>query len=268
MQPFSKRARLLLLGAIVVLLAALLYHFAPITQNRNFYQYVDTRTWLGIPNFANVISNLPFLFVGILGLARTWPAHAGINPRHLASGNRLLYSTFYLGLIAAFFGSGYYHLTPGPLTLMVDRLAICISFMAFYCIVLAEYISSKLGRRLLLPLLIYSFGAVYYWYASDLAAGRGDLSAYILVQLVPIVHLPLILWLFRPTPLTRAPVTRFYYLGALLAYLLAKWAESNDGMLFQLTGEALSGHSLKHLLAGIGGYLVYKSMSDGQKKQG
>ena len=42
---------------------ALLLH-APIPQDPSYHSFADTRTILGIPNFWNVISNAPFLFVG------------------------------------------------------------------------------------------------------------------------------------------------------------------------------------------------------------
>ena len=39
-------------------------------------QVADTRTWLGIPNFSNVASNLPFLVLGLIGLTRVRRSHA------------------------------------------------------------------------------------------------------------------------------------------------------------------------------------------------
>ncbi|MEJ2766394.1 hypothetical protein VV869_20775 [Photobacterium sp. MCCC 1A19761] len=266
MTPWSRSARILFLWGIVIVLAGLLVYFAPITQSRNFYQYADQRPWLGIPNFVNVITNLPFLWVGVLGLARLRQSPSQAKPTTFPSGSRTLYIAFYLGLITAFFASGFYHLTPEPWRLALDRLGICIAFMAFYCMVLASYISPGLAR-LFLPLVLYSVAAVGYWYLSEQTAGRGDLSAYILVQLIPIIHLPLILWLFRGSP-AHSTASSLYYLSALLAYLLAKWAESNDAELFHRTDELISGHSIKHLLAGLGGYLIYRGILVAQKKQG
>lgn len=260
----SLRARLLLLGVTAVLMAGVVIFFAPIHQSRDFYQYVDERTWLGLTNFANVATNLPFLLVGLVGLARLGRQSA--VPGVLSPGTDLLYGAFYTGLITTFIGSSYYHLLPGPWTLMIDRLAICICFIAFYCIVLSDYLSATLGRRLFLPLLGYSFGAVSYWYTSALETGHGDLSAYLLVQLLPIVHLPIILWLFQPASTASAP--RHHYLFALLAYLLAAWADARDSELFLLTGGFISGHSIKHLLAGAGGYLIYRSRVRRIQKQG
>jgi len=36
----------------------------PIAQDPSYHQFADQRTLLGIPNFWNVVSNLPFVLVG------------------------------------------------------------------------------------------------------------------------------------------------------------------------------------------------------------
>lgn len=236
-----------LLIAIVLAIAALAFYFAPIKQSRNFYDYADQRIILGIPHFWDVISNLPFLLVGLLGL---WQLEKRKQLKIIPA-CRTLYQAFFCGLIATFLGSGYYHLTPDAFSLMLDRIPLSITFIALYCVVLSEYVSPKAGVRLLLPLFIYGVLSVVYWYIGESVTGRGDLSAYILIQLVPILHLPLILWLFR-SQYSHGQ----YYMYALLAYLASKWAESNDDVIYDNLG-VLSGHSIKHLLAGLGGFLIY-----------
>jgi len=39
-----------------------------INQNTAYHAFADTRMFMGIPNFFDVVSNLPFLLMGILGL--------------------------------------------------------------------------------------------------------------------------------------------------------------------------------------------------------
>ncbi|GAB3522767.1 ceramidase domain-containing protein [Photobacterium alginatilyticum] len=247
MTGISYASRLRLLLIIAITLAILAFYFSPITQSRNFYDYADQRTFLGVSNFFNVISNLPFLLVGLLGLKRFRTHHLNaIEPRI-----RLLYPSFFIGLVAAFFGSSYYHLVPNAFTLMLDRIPITIAFITLYCIVLSEYIKPAIGYRLVIPATLYGLLSVVYWYATDVINGRGDLSAYVLVQVIPIIHLPLIIGLFT-SPFSHGS----YYLYALLAYVLAKWVESNDEQLYALLG-GISGHSVKHLLAALGGYMIY-----------
>jgi len=42
----------------------------PIPQDQSYHEFADQRTILGVPNFWNVVSNLPFLAVGAAGLRR------------------------------------------------------------------------------------------------------------------------------------------------------------------------------------------------------
>ena len=51
--------------AAVSLLGLLLV--PPIPQSQIYHQFADQQTLLGIPNFWNVVSNLPFILVGAAG---------------------------------------------------------------------------------------------------------------------------------------------------------------------------------------------------------
>src|SRR6476646_30929 len=60
------------LALALVLLAPLVAVFLAvprIVQDARYHAFADTRTVLGAPNFANVASNLPFLIIGVAGLA-------------------------------------------------------------------------------------------------------------------------------------------------------------------------------------------------------
>ena len=39
----------------------------PIPQDQGYHDFADHRTMFGIPNFWNVVSNLPFVAVGAVG---------------------------------------------------------------------------------------------------------------------------------------------------------------------------------------------------------
>src|ERR1700676_4416471 len=58
-----------LYGLMIVSLAALL-PLPPLLQDQSYHQFVDQRELFGIPNFLNVVSNLPFIAVGAIGLLR------------------------------------------------------------------------------------------------------------------------------------------------------------------------------------------------------
>ncbi|PSU34057.1 hypothetical protein [Photobacterium lutimaris] len=256
----SKRSlfdwRYILLIVIALSLGILALYFSPIRQSRNFYDYADQRLLLGIPHFWNVVSNLGFLIVGIIGLRENQR-----NPFAINQPLSFAYQLFFISLIGAFLGSSLYHLSPGPFTLMIDRIPITIGFICLYCIVLTEYLSPTLGRAIFLPTLAYGVLSVIYWYMTDVIDGRGDMAPYVLVQLLPVIHIPLILWLY---PNQSNPTK--YYLCALGLYVLCKLAESNDDQIYALTSQ-VSGHCLKHILAALAGYSVYLGWkSTGTKK--
>ena len=62
-----RRNVLILLGLLVVSLLGLLL-LPPIPQDQSYHLFADRRTLLGVPNFWNVVSNLPFIAVGAAGL--------------------------------------------------------------------------------------------------------------------------------------------------------------------------------------------------------
>jgi hypothetical protein len=57
------------LGLMAASLAALLL-LPPIHQDQAYHRFADERTLFGVPNFWNVVSNLPFVAVGAVGLRR------------------------------------------------------------------------------------------------------------------------------------------------------------------------------------------------------
>src|SRR5215469_11665902 len=61
---------LLVLAGLTAISLAGLALLPKIPQDQAYHQFADQRTLLGIPNFWNVVSNIPFLVVGAVGLAR------------------------------------------------------------------------------------------------------------------------------------------------------------------------------------------------------
>jgi hypothetical protein len=127
-----------------------------------------------------------------------------------------------------------------------------VAFMALFSLIVSEFISIKAGKLVLLPLLILGAFSVLYWHFSELS-GNGDLRLYILVQFLPILLIPLILLFFK-SYFTHSHT----YWFLLLAYLIAKLLEYFDAETYQLI-PILSGHSLKHIAAAFGLYLLIRS---------
>jgi len=217
----------------------------PIAQSSEYHNFIDRRAFLSISNFFNVLSNLPFIIVGLMGIYSL-----------LFAGNvtildelKVAYLFLFLGLLLTGVGSSYYHLSPSNQTLVWDRLPMTLAFMALITVIIGEYISLNIGKRLLYPLLMLGSASVLYWYFTEIN-GVGDLRFYILVQFLPLIAIPLILLLMKPT---FSHGNRYWWL--LLAYVLAKFLEHFDGIVFDVLS-VVSGHTLKHLMAALGMLLL------------
>ena len=228
------RYRLAALLAVTAVAAAVVLRMDPIPQDPAYHRFADTRPWLGIPNFQNVASNLPFLIVGGIGLIRL-RRRAGIDVSEKAA-----WISLFLGIVLTAFGSSWYHLAPSNATLVWDRLPMTIGFMGFFAGVIGERISQRAYRLLFWPLLGAGVASVLYWYATEYR----DLRPYALVQFFPLLLIPLIMAFYRPR----------YTHGSLLFaalgfYAAAKAFEHWDHPIFDATRGIVGGHALKHLAA-------------------
>ncbi|MBS1841229.1 MAG: alkaline phytoceramidase, partial [Acidobacteria bacterium] len=191
----SRRTGLVMLFAVTFLLFASFFFIPRIPQPLSYHDFADRRSWLGVPNFGNVVSNLPFAFFGIAGLVFLFTRASGAA--FLDRGERQPYFFVFLGLFLTAFGSGYYHWNPSNATLLWDRLPMTIAFMGIVAALIAERISVRAGLISLAPLLILGAASPIQWYLSELH-GYGDLRFYAAVQLAAVLSLPLFLLLFPP----------------------------------------------------------------------
>ena len=243
----AKPALLLLATAIIIGIVCL---FLPaIPQPLAYHNFADHRAWLGIPNFADVASNLPFAVVGLWGLA-----FIGMLKPHDYGGHfveqaeRWPYAGVFFGLLLTAFGSAYYHLAPDNHRLVWDRLPMTVVFTSLVAAVIAERVSVRLGLWLWPILLAVGAASVEQWHLSELS-GHSDLRFYAAVQAYS--GLVLLLAMVLPSPYSRK------WDFALVAgfYVLAKALETSDQIIFSL-GHIVSGHTLKHLAAAGAGYWI------------
>jgi hypothetical protein len=182
------RPHLLLAVALAMIAAA--FSLPPIAQEPAYHRFVDVRTLLGVPNFWNVASNLPFVIAGALGLWRYHAVRAQVREPLRSAAIAL-----FLGVLLVGFGSGWYHLAPSNGSLVWDRLPMTVAFMALFALVLGVRIDTRLAQWLLWPLLVLGAASVVYWHVTELD-GHGDLRPYALVQFLPVLLIPLVLWLY------------------------------------------------------------------------
>ena len=238
--PFSDK-RLIAFACIALIFIIALALYGRIPQSQGYYEFSDNRSFFGIPNFFDVVSNLSFLLAGIYGLLLF---RKNAPPGSLPS-LRCAYLTFFVGNALVAFGSGYFHLNPNDSTLFWDRLPITISFMSFVTIIVGEYIHEAVAKKLLVPLLFLGLFSVLWWRLTDNHDG-GDLRIYIIVQFLPMLLIPLVIWLYPPTLEPNS-----YIWGLLGMYGLAKIFELLDEPIFQIL-KVVSGHTLKHVAAALG----------------
>ncbi len=244
---------LLILGLAIAATAAVLF-LPPIAQDKAYHNFADARSLLGVPNLLNVISNIPFLVVGALGmifLLRQWAMRQGgplIDPWE-----RWPFLVLFAGVGLTGFGSAYYHLAPTNATLFWDRFPMTIAFMSFFTAIIAERISLNAGRRLFLPLVAAGMGSVVSWHLGELQ-GAGDLRFYGLIQFFPLLAIPLMLLLFPPRYTRTADL-----FGVVGLYALAKIFELFDAQIFAL-GRLVSGHTLKHLASAMAAYWILRML--------
>lgn len=221
-------------AAIALVIAACVL-LPKIAQDPRYHGFADQRRWLGIPNAADVLSNLAFALVGVVGMAR------------LLSGRRARFAPateagmwcIAVGLVGTAAGSAWYHLEPSNASLFWDRLPMTLVFAGILGTALAQRVRGH-PARWALPLLV-AFGAasVVYWKST------GDLSPYVTLQLGGIV---LLLWLLVATDRRSDP---FPWGWVVAWYALAKAAEALDWGIWNVTGGIVAGHALKHLLAAM-----------------
>lgn len=238
---------ILILAGVVVAATAFIFSRPPIPQAPSYHEFADRRIFFGVPNFLDVISNLPFLVLGVWGLflvgSRMSVGAFFRNPEMWP------YAVFFFGVTLTFFGSSYYHLYPTNARLVWDRLPMTLGFMGVLSATVAERINERAGVLLLAPLVVAGGLTVIYWYWTE-SHGHGDLRPYYLVQFGSLAAVLVILTVF-PSRNTEDWCVAL----ALALYGGAKLLESFDQHIYDIS-QTVSGHTLKHLAAAGAIYLI------------
>ena len=235
----------ILCSVTLTITAATFILVKPVSQPEDYHDFSDTRKIWGIPNGMDVFSNIAFILPGFSGLLF-------VGAVILKEGNLEYYApyiVFFAGLFLTGFGSAWYHLKPDNKTLVWDRIPMTIAFAGFFCSVLSKQAGTYAGNVTLLPLLAAGIASVLYWSWGE-SKGSGDLRPYGLVQFLPMILVPFILYMYG------ASADYWPYIATLLGfYMLAKVFESLDDRIYS-QGNIVSGHTLKHIAAGFGTFSI------------
>lgn len=222
----------------------MMYFVPPVPQSQLYHKFADQRSLrqllpsvapIDIPHALDVLSNIPFLFVGLYGL------YLLLAPKSivfLTSFEKFGWIIFFISIAGVCIGSSYYHLMPSNATLVWDRLPMSVGFSSLLGLLIDERIHPMLGKSLFPFLLAAGFGSCAYWYYRD------DLRAYILVQFYPVIYIPILLLIS-----SAVYSHTIHYIYACILYGLAKACESGDKQVFKCTARKISGHTLKHLFS-------------------
>jgi len=199
---------------------------------------------------------------------------------------------FLLDFFFVSIGSAYYHYRPNNWTLVWDRLPMTLGFMSLYYLSQKNFLpESKIS---LSGNILLGGVSVVIWYLT-LFLNKGEVNKipvnylgnndgtkltraeaqkqirivspklqdqlvpYYIIQFYPIVALLYMLYTWPQN----ADLRRIYVIPAIILYILAKVLESldlvSDKFYTKIMGGAVSGHSLKHLAAGLAAisFMVY-----------
>lgn len=219
--------------------------------------FADDRGWRHLPNAMDVLSNLPFLAIGVWGLRWLhWldrSPESGPQALDEIPGNTLDCAwLFFAGLIACAAASVFYHLQPDLLRLAADRAGMAVAFAGLIGVAVCERVSQRAGWVAAWTTLAAGLVAVAVWHDT------GNVAPWAVVQFGGMVVV-LGLALLRPAPGTAGPMG--LKLGWIIGfYALAKVFELADGALFEATGHFVSGHSLKHVAAALAALPVLQAV--------
>lgn len=233
-KPWMKAAPAVITIGIV---AAFALH-GRIAQPAHYNDFADHSALFGIPHAGDVVSNAGFALVAIWGWLALWPHRHSDRLRGGWPGYRL----FLIGLLLTAFGSAFFHLAPGNGRLTWDMLPIAIAGAGLLVGVRGDTQRHAKTNIEAIALALYAVASVAWWVVTD-RHGAGDLRPYLLLQLLPLILIPL--WQAIHHTLR---IERIAFAVAMGLYVLAKIAELLDHPIADALG-FVSGHTLKHLIA-------------------
>ena len=240
----------LIIGVSLFALIALIFVPA-VPLGPHYHDFADKRTMFGIPNAQDVLSNIPFVIVGVWGFV--WLLKRSSKAAFLTQKERIPYQLFFLGVALTGIGSFWYHMAPSDFRLPWDLLPMTCSFLSMVVAIFMERIDVNIGLRGLIPLLLLGIASVVYWYFSEMR-GHGNYKYYLFVQFFSPALCALMIGLFPP----KYSGMRYLVLAFGL-FVLAKLFESFDRQVYLRCG-FVDGHSLKHSTAGIACYWILRML--------
>lgn len=243
-----------LYGALIALAALSAWgpHVAP---NPHQHAFADQRTLWGIAHAMDVLTNLPFALMGLLGVRRLAQGgcSAPAGEKGVSAGRTtttVMAAVFFSGLLLTAGASSLYHWMPHDITLLWDRMGMLVAFTGL----LGLAVEGRMGTRpawvvaLVLPLA--GWLSLRAWGMAGQVLPWGVLQGGGMLLVAALAFAPV-----RPgcPPLSLVAVIGWY--------ALAKLLELGDQAVFGWTGGGVSGHSLKHVAAALAAWPVIAALA-------
>ncbi|CAN8236667.1 unnamed protein product [Cochlearia groenlandica] len=232
-----RKKRFLLLGLFLFwLIIMFITPKIPLDSFRH-HVFADKRNFMGVPNTLNVMTNFPFLIIGVLGFVL---CIGGSFFNISLKGEICGWTMFYGGIASLAFGSAYYHLKPDDNRIFYDTFPILIAYSSLFSSFLVERAGETVGLSCLFLLLFISFLSVAY------ARVFNDLRLCMTFQLIPCLVIP-VLTVLLPPKYTHSS----FWLWATAAYVIAEIEGLADNKIYNVDRYVISGHSLGHLCSAV-----------------
>ena len=262
---FSRRERALLFTFALLTLLAFFGPALPAADVAFASVFADNRAWHGLPNAMDVLSNLPFVVIGFLGLYRLNRidrshqealAEFPLAPPASDPPDNTLDCAwlFFAGLVATTAGSAFYHLMPDAPRLAADRAGMAVAFAGLIGIAVCERVSQRAGWPA--AWFILTAGLL----AAEVSQETGNVMPWALVQFG---GMALVLTLALAAPMRGAVGLKLGWV--IFFYALAKAFELGDRQIYEATQHLVSGHTLKHLTAALAGLPVLLALRSLEK---
>ncbi len=241
MSAFLQDAPTWLIVIIVIIasmVAAWEYITNPITVPEGYFNFADVQQEFGIPFIGDVLSNGAFAVIAIWGL---WVLYGARDRLAIKPGLTAAFAVFFVAVLFVTFGSGYFHLDPGPDRILLDRLPISAAAGAILAILLIDRSAPNRAGAYQTLAVTMGFAALGLWHVTV----TGDLRLYALTQALPVLVAIACARTWN-APQHVLPGKRMLLLA--LLYAGAKVSEVCDDELYEVF-EVVSGHNLKHVLA-------------------
>lgn len=244
----STRCALALLGAMLFASLMGLLAWGPVGYPAATGRNTDPRAVLGLAQGWNVLSLLPLFAASVAGAV-------GLQRRGADGPRRAAWRLFFGAATLATVAGGFDHLAPGDTGFLLAQV-VTASVCALLSLI---YLAERLGPRWVAPGLLAAAVASgplggLACAASAAWLGGPDLRWLLWLEFLPMLLVPLGVWGLRSVGLGPRDWT-----VALLWFAAAKLFDGADGWVWQVSGGAIGGHVVNHLLlAGCVGWLAWR----------